>query len=269
MSVALEPLTSNDRQQIRDFMERGTRALGLRLCFHDLLRRSGLPKPWLQHQNPACLAVKRDHQTECAAFCGQRIEREVTGLPSGSIHTCPFGHTDIAAPVWLEGMLAGVLYAGVCWQGKDMPPRPGLLVHPTREWLEDRRLLLCALARELGRLLRGRQADRSPSRRETILTFVRNRLDRSFKIEDLASALHLSASRTGHLVKELFGETFPQLVTRLRLTHAARLLSATDAPAGEIALDTGFADQAHFTRAFRRHYRMTPLAFRRTYRVEV
>ena len=51
-------------------------------------------------------------------------------------------------------------------------------------------------------------------------------------------------------------------VRRLRLDEARRRLGSHDALA-DIALDLGFADQAHFTRAFRRATGLTPRAWRR------
>jgi len=267
--VARTPLTPRDRQLIQELMEQGSRVLGLRLCLHDLIQRSGLPKCWLQHENEACMAVKQDRQTECAAFCGKRIEGAIASQPDGSIHVCPFGHTDIAAPVWLGGTLAGVLYASACWEKREPPPRDGLVIHPPRQWLEDRRGLLVALARKLEALLQGGVETPERSRRERILAYLDQSLDQALRLEDLARYLNLSGSRTGHLVKDLFDETFPQLVTRLRLTRGARYLSVTDMPVSAIAAETGFTDQSHFTRAFRSRYHTTPLQYRRAYRVGV
>lgn len=269
MVYAMDPVSPRDRQLIQDLLERGSRMLELRLCFHDLQQRSGLSKDWRQHANPACMTVKAEHQPECAAFCGTKIEREIAGLPDGSIHECPFGHTDIAAPVWVEGMLAGVLYAGVVWMRPDLPEYDGFVFHPPRQWLEDRRVMLVALARQLGALLTVDSERPEHSRRAMIVGYLSNRLGDPVRLADVAERLSLSVSRTGHLIKELFGETFPQLLVRLRLARAARLLSMTDLPAGEIAVDTGFADQSHFTRAFRRHYGMSPIRYRKEHETGV
>ena len=44
----------------------------------------------------------------------------------------------------------------------------------------------------------------------------------------------------------------------LRLDHARRLLDAPNAILSDVALRTGFADQAHFTRLFKREFGVTP-----------
>jgi AraC family transcriptional regulator len=52
-------------------------------------------------------------------------------------------------------------------------------------------------------------------------------------------------------------------VRGLRLEWAARRLAQGEEPLSEIALAAGFADQSHFTRAFRRYAGATPLRYRR------
>jgi transcriptional regulator GlxA family with amidase domain len=44
----------------------------------------------------------------------------------------------------------------------------------------------------------------------------------------------------------------------LRLDRARRMLDAPNAVLSDIAFRTGFADQAHFTRFFKRQFDVTP-----------
>ncbi len=60
--------------------------------------------------------------------------------------------------------------------------------------------------------------------------------------------------------------TVGEFVRRLRLDSAAASLSQTDRPIAEIALTSGFADQAHFSNAFRRYTGTTPRRFRVAFR---
>ena len=46
------------------------------------------------------------------------------------------------------------------------------------------------------------------------------------------------------------------------MRRAADALARSSAPLGQIALDAGFADQSHFTRAFRAAYGVTPRRWR-------
>jgi AraC family transcriptional regulator len=60
-----------------------------------------------------------------------------------------------------------------------------------------------------------------------------------------------------------FGETPHRFVLRRRIDRAKRLLSETDTPLVEIALNCGFASQSHFASVFRRHVDVMPSRFRK------
>jgi transcriptional regulator GlxA family with amidase domain len=51
----------------------------------------------------------------------------------------------------------------------------------------------------------------------------------------------------------------------LRLQEARRLLTSTELTLSAIALNTGFFDQSHFTKRFRKMTGMTPTQFRKTF----
>jgi AraC family transcriptional regulator len=52
----------------------------------------------------------------------------------------------------------------------------------------------------------------------------------------------------------------------LRLERARRLLERPGAALSDVAVRAGFADQAHFTRLFKREFGVTPGAFVRSHR---
>ena len=61
------------------------------------------------------------------------------------------------------------------------------------------------------------------------------------------------------------GLIYAKLVAEIRLAEASRLLVASDRKITDIALDLGYSDPAHFTRAFRAWTGSSPLGFRRAY----
>jgi transcriptional regulator GlxA family with amidase domain len=53
--------------------------------------------------------------------------------------------------------------------------------------------------------------------------------------------------------------------TRARIRLASKMLLTTMAPIARIALNAGFSDQSHLTRAFSRSLGLSPAGFRRTF----
>jgi AraC family transcriptional regulator len=60
--------------------------------------------------------------------------------------------------------------------------------------------------------------------------------------------------------------TIGEYVRRLRVEHARQQMMVSDTPLVEIALASGFADQTHFSRSFKRVTGMTPTEFRKVMR---
>ena len=60
--------------------------------------------------------------------------------------------------------------------------------------------------------------------------------------------------------------SYERLVVQSRFATATQLLQNTDVTVLDVALDAGYSDHAHFTRAFRRWTGMSPSEFRRTRR---
>jgi AraC-like DNA-binding protein len=86
---------------------------------------------------------------------------------------------------------------------------------------------------------------------------------RPLAVADLARRAGLSASQLQREFRRLFGMTVGDYILRLRLLMARRRLRGTTDAVGRIATECGFYDQAHFTRAFKRHTGQTPLEYRR------
>jgi AraC family transcriptional regulator len=63
------------------------------------------------------------------------------------------------------------------------------------------------------------------------------------------------------LVRRECGYAFREYVVRKRLDEACYLMMHTEQTLGVIALRCGFADQAHFTREFKRIVGLTPARY--------
>lgn len=85
-------------------------------------------------------------------------------------------------------------------------------------------------------------------------------------LQDAPSRLHaLSPCHPSHLCKSFqrcYGETPTDFINRLRLRQAVRLLGEPGAKVAAVAAELGFDSLSHFHRLFKRHYGLTPAAFR-------
>lgn len=85
------------------------------------------------------------------------------------------------------------------------------------------------------------------------------------EIDSLCTACGLSATHFHRLFLKLLRMSPTDYQLALRMQEARRLLSMTDHSLTAVAMETGFYDQSHFTKRFRRSTGMTPTAYRRTF----
>lgn len=98
----------------------------------------------------------------------------------------------------------------------------------------------------------------------TPIDFIQQHFADTISVEELANACNLSVSALERRFKKHLKKTPQQYITEVRLENGKRLLWDTDKPIGTIALETGFADHSHFTRAFRKHFGQPPSRVRKT-----
>jgi AraC family transcriptional regulator len=94
------------------------------------------------------------------------------------------------------------------------------------------------------------------------LVDIQRNLDARLSLARLASELGYSPYHFHRLFTEAVGETPRAHVERLRMEKAAYKLWITSEPVVDIALSVGFRSHETFSRAFRRHFGVTPQSFR-------
>jgi AraC family transcriptional regulator len=92
---------------------------------------------------------------------------------------------------------------------------------------------------------------------------LRAHLEGNITIKELAAACSVSASHFGRCFRQSFGTSVHQRLIQLRIEHARHLLLRTNKAMAEIALLSGFCDQAAFSRTFSRMEHMNPSRWRR------
>ncbi len=96
--------------------------------------------------------------------------------------------------------------------------------------------------------------------------FLDARLDQQVHLEEIAGAAGLPVFRLFRAFERHLGMT-PHAYQRQARVRAAIALIRLGRPLGEVAAASGFADQAHLTRSFRRMMGVTPGVFRDATRV--
>jgi len=99
--------------------------------------------------------------------------------------------------------------------------------------------------------------------RRRVTELLRESLDGSLRLAELAQACNLSVSHFSRSFKRTFGVSCHQWLIQLRIERAKALLSAADLSLTDVAVKSGFADQATFTRTFRRIVGVPPGRWRR------
>lgn len=96
---------------------------------------------------------------------------------------------------------------------------------------------------------------------EQAANLIRQHCGDALKIEDMCSAAGLSPSYLSRAFKQHYGMTPHAYLLNQRIQLARNLLRQGQ-PLAEVALQTGFADQAHFQRAFKHLLAATPGHYR-------
>lgn len=252
---------------------------GLRICLHDLHGGfSGAVDPrrsW--HGGPLCSAIKQGpFAARCQRFEIDQLRPQLPELVAagGRVHRCHAGLIEWVVPVVHAEAVVGILFAGqrhaLDWNpdhqqppsGVRLPQRvPAIDATHARHVLEGVRQLAARLA---GWLTHGAAAlPTAPRRSAQIHAFIDRRHVEPLRLADLATHLHLSPARAAHAVREATGRSWSALLTAARLRTACRLLRHSDAAVAAVAVQSGFGDQSHFQKIFRRELGLSPGAFRR------
>jgi AraC-like DNA-binding protein len=92
--------------------------------------------------------------------------------------------------------------------------------------------------------------------------YAESRLDQRMSLEELADVAGFSRAHFAATFKAATSMSAHEFLLRMRIQAAARLLICTDLALVEIALQTGFQNQPHFTTVFKKITAVTPRKWR-------
>jgi len=104
----------------------------------------------------------------------------------------------------------------------------------------------------------------SPAVTRRVRDYIEGHLDEKMRLDGLAALAGLSTDHFARAFQQSVGVPPHTYLLRRRLEHVEHMLRETHAPLSEIALATGFSDQSHLTRHFRRWSGMSPRQVRWT-----
>lgn len=94
---------------------------------------------------------------------------------------------------------------------------------------------------------------------------IESRFSEEFAMSELAERCGLSSTHFNRLFRDLLRMSPSDYLLALRIQEARRLLAMTSKSIAEVAFATGFYDQSHFTKRFRRATGMTPSEYRHSF----
>jgi AraC family transcriptional regulator of adaptative response / methylphosphotriester-DNA alkyltransferase methyltransferase len=81
-------------------------------------------------------------------------------------------------------------------------------------------------------------------------------------LDDVARRIATSRRQLQRCFAEHGEGSFRQCLTRIRMEHAAELLTGTSMTVRDVAARVGYRQQAQFAKAFARHHGMAPMQYR-------
>jgi AraC family transcriptional regulator len=102
------------------------------------------------------------------------------------------------------------------------------------------------------------------ARLKRIQEYIEANLDQEVALSQLATIAGMSAHYFAELFKQSVGLSPHQYVLRRRIEHARKLLHNSNMRILEAGVRSGFSDQSHFTKIFRRMVGVTPTEYRST-----
>ncbi|WP_081049455.1 GlxA family transcriptional regulator [Pantoea dispersa] len=100
------------------------------------------------------------------------------------------------------------------------------------------------------------------SKIKAVLNYIHTHLDHDLRVESLAEVACLSSRQLTRLFTKETGETIAKAVEKIRLDSAKSLLETSGLSVEKVSRCCGFGNSARMRRAFQRHYKKLPQAFR-------
>lgn len=92
--------------------------------------------------------------------------------------------------------------------------------------------------------------------------YIHAEFDSNVTISEIAAAVNIHPVHLARSFRAFYGCTIAEYIRRLRIDFACAALASSNENLAEIAVNSGFSDQSHFCKIFKRLMNLTPAEYR-------
>ncbi|NLL81969.1 MAG: helix-turn-helix domain-containing protein [Tissierellia bacterium] len=100
-----------------------------------------------------------------------------------------------------------------------------------------------------------------------IVKYIGNNYKDKVSLQDIAEKEFLTTQYLSYKLKEIFGHSFSEYLNKVRVEESTKLLLDSDLNISEISAEIGFSHVRYYNKHFKMHYNMTPMQYRKKYKV--
>lgn len=104
---------------------------------------------------------------------------------------------------------------------------------------------------------------------ESIIEYTFRHFRDPITLNEIAGIAKMTIPTFCRFFRHNIKKTYFEFLQEVRISHACKLLHATDSPVMSICYDSGYNSWSHFSKQFKAVKKMTPTAYRKNYGVEV
>ncbi len=101
-----------------------------------------------------------------------------------------------------------------------------------------------------------------------IAKYISNNYMDKVSLQDIAKKEFLSTQYLSYKIKNTFGYTFNDFLNFNRVVESTKLLLDTEMNISEVSEEVGFSHVRYYNKHFKKHYKATPMQYRKKYKVD-
>ena len=108
-----------------------------------------------------------------------------------------------------------------------------------------------------------------PAWAQELKEIIQDHIDTNLSLKELSKGLEINPSYLSREFSKYFEDlSFGEYIRKSRIEKAIELMQSSGYSLTEIAYLTGFSDQSHFTRIFKKHTGQNPSVYRKKLRIK-